>query len=96
MAGVAKWLRQWFVVPPFVGSSPIVRPYPRYICLWIHLVSFFCLLSDRCTRKKQMTPEEIQATIEGLLKVQKELQESQIKLQQMSDAAIARHSKYVR
>jgi hypothetical protein len=26
MAGVAKWLRQWFVVPPFVGSSPIVRP----------------------------------------------------------------------
>lgn len=27
MAGVAKWLRQWFVVPPFVGSSPIVRPF---------------------------------------------------------------------
>ncbi len=27
MASVAKWLRQWFVVPPFVGSSPIVRPY---------------------------------------------------------------------
>lgn len=26
MASVAKWLRQWFVVPPFVGSSPIVRP----------------------------------------------------------------------
>ncbi len=26
MAGVAKWLRQWIVVPPFVGSSPIVRP----------------------------------------------------------------------
>ncbi len=26
MAGVAKWLRQRFVVPPFVGSSPIVRP----------------------------------------------------------------------
>ena len=25
-ASVAKWLRQWFVVPPFVGSSPIVRP----------------------------------------------------------------------
>jgi hypothetical protein len=29
MASVAKWLRQWFVVPPFVGSSPIVRPYFR-------------------------------------------------------------------
>ena len=26
MAGVAKWLRQWVVVPPFVGSSPITRP----------------------------------------------------------------------
>jgi hypothetical protein len=26
MAGVAKWLRQWFVVPPFVGSIPIARP----------------------------------------------------------------------
>ncbi len=26
MASVAKWLRQWFVVPPSVGSSPIVRP----------------------------------------------------------------------
>ncbi len=26
-ASVAKWLRQWFVVPPFVGSSPIVRPF---------------------------------------------------------------------
>ena len=27
LAGVAKWLRQWVVVPPFVGSSPIIRPY---------------------------------------------------------------------
>lgn len=26
MAGVAKWLRQWIVVPPFGGSSPLVRP----------------------------------------------------------------------
>ena len=26
MAGRSQWLRQWFVVPPFVGSSPIVRP----------------------------------------------------------------------
>jgi hypothetical protein len=35
MAGVAKWLRQWFVVPPFVGSSPIVRPlfeFNNFIC----------------------------------------------------------------
>jgi hypothetical protein len=30
MASVAKWLRQWFVVPPFVGSIPIVRP-DKYI-----------------------------------------------------------------
>ena len=29
MASVAKWLRQWFVVPPSVGSSPIVRPQNR-------------------------------------------------------------------
>ncbi len=27
MANVAKWLRQWIVVPPFVGSNPIVRPF---------------------------------------------------------------------
>ena len=33
MASVAKWLRQWFVVPPFVGSSPIVRP--MIYCLFI-------------------------------------------------------------
>ena len=26
MAGVAKWLRQWVVVPPFAGSSPVTRP----------------------------------------------------------------------
>ncbi len=26
MASVAKWLRQRIVIPPFVGSSPIVRP----------------------------------------------------------------------
>tara|TARA_B110000090_G_C13377676_1_gene444529 strand:- start:13 stop:153 length:141 start_codon:yes stop_codon:yes gene_type:complete len=23
---VAKWLRQWVVIPPFAGSSPVVRP----------------------------------------------------------------------
>jgi hypothetical protein len=27
MASVAKWLRQRVVVPPLVGSSPIVRPF---------------------------------------------------------------------
>ena len=26
MAGVAKWLRQRVVVPPFAGSSPVIRP----------------------------------------------------------------------
>ncbi len=30
MASVAKWLRQRIVVPPFVGSSPIVRPYFQF------------------------------------------------------------------
>lgn len=32
MASVAKWLRQWIVVPPFAGSSPVVRPYFN-VCL---------------------------------------------------------------
>ena len=27
MAGVAKWLRQWVVVPSFAGSIPVTRPY---------------------------------------------------------------------
>jgi hypothetical protein len=26
MAGVAKWLRQRVVIPPFAGSSPVTRP----------------------------------------------------------------------
>jgi hypothetical protein len=39
MASVAKWLRQWFVVPPFVGSSPIVRPFITLI--GIGKVSFY-------------------------------------------------------
>jgi hypothetical protein len=26
MASVAKWLRQWIVVPPLGGSIPLVRP----------------------------------------------------------------------
>ncbi len=40
MASVAKWLRQWFVVPPFVGSIPIIRPFDSRLlnaiahCLW--------------------------------------------------------------
>ena len=25
-ADVAKWLRQWIVIPPFAGSIPVVRP----------------------------------------------------------------------
>jgi len=29
MAGVAKWLRQWIVVPPFEGSIPFTRPGSR-------------------------------------------------------------------
>ena len=31
MASVAKWLRQRIVVPPFVGSSPIVRPSNQFL-----------------------------------------------------------------
>ena len=51
MAGVAKWLRQWVVVPPFVGSSPITRPNKnikknffinRLIKLNIGLEKFLC------------------------------------------------------
>ena len=30
MAGVAKWLRQWVVIPPFAGSSPVTRPILRF------------------------------------------------------------------
>lgn len=26
LAGVAKWLRQWVVIPSFAGSSPVTRP----------------------------------------------------------------------
>lgn len=25
-AGVAKWLRQWVVVPPYAGSNPVACP----------------------------------------------------------------------
>ena len=31
MAGVAKWLRQRVVVPPFAGSSPVIRPKLKYL-----------------------------------------------------------------
>jgi hypothetical protein len=31
MAGVAKWLRQRVVVPPFAGSSPVTRPKKNYL-----------------------------------------------------------------
>ncbi|CDM93792.1 protein of unknown function [Limnospira indica PCC 8005] len=33
MAGVAKWLRQRIVVPPLVGSNPIVRPEVYHLIL---------------------------------------------------------------
>lgn len=35
MASVAKWLRQRFVVPPFVGSIPIVRPLKIIYLGWL-------------------------------------------------------------
>jgi hypothetical protein len=28
---VAKWLRQWVVVPPFAGSSPVTRPCLKFL-----------------------------------------------------------------
>ena len=31
MAGVAKWLRQRVVIPPFAGSSPVTRPILNYL-----------------------------------------------------------------
>lgn len=27
MVGVAKWLRQWVVVPSRAGSNPVAHPY---------------------------------------------------------------------
>lgn len=27
MVGVAKWLRQWVVVPSCAGSNPVAHPY---------------------------------------------------------------------
>lgn len=33
MASVAKWLRQRIVDPPFMGSSPIVRPVSKSVRL---------------------------------------------------------------
>jgi small subunit ribosomal protein S4 len=33
LAGVAKWLRQWVVVPPFAGSSPVTRPCLKFLLL---------------------------------------------------------------
>jgi hypothetical protein len=44
LAGVAKWLRQWVVVPPFVGSSPIIRPFKNLffrltkICIFVQFI----------------------------------------------------------
>ena len=31
MAGVAKGLRQWVVVPSFAGSIPVIRPFKRQL-----------------------------------------------------------------
>ena len=31
MAGVAQWVRQRGVVPPFAGSSPVTRPNLNFI-----------------------------------------------------------------
>jgi hypothetical protein len=28
---VAKWLRQWVVVPPFAGSSPVIRLFNNFL-----------------------------------------------------------------
>jgi hypothetical protein len=36
LAGVAKWLRQWVVVPPFAGSSPVTRPCFNFLRLSIN------------------------------------------------------------
>jgi hypothetical protein len=36
LAGVAKWLRQWVVVPPFAGSSPVTRPCLNFFKLSIY------------------------------------------------------------
>ena len=38
MAGVAKWLRQWVVVPPFAGSSPVVRPTNYFRNFYLKLI----------------------------------------------------------
>ena len=44
MASVAKWLRQWFVVPPFVGSIPIIRPFDFIVQMQARIV---CADADR-------------------------------------------------
>ena len=47
MASVAKWLRQWFVVPPFVGSIPIIRPFDFIVQTSLRIqpaeAGFFCV-----------------------------------------------------
>lgn len=50
VAGVAKWLRQWFVVPPFVGSSPIVRPQFLFIRIQIVVVNTLLCEHLSCIR----------------------------------------------
>lgn len=46
MASVAKWLRQRIVVPPLVGSIPIVRPNKKKRpCLAWSLFLYFDAIS---------------------------------------------------
>lgn len=39
-ASVAKWLRQWVVIPSFAGSSPVVRPY-KFFKIFVRLDFLF-------------------------------------------------------
>jgi uncharacterized protein (DUF924 family) len=52
MASVAKWLRQWFVVPPFAGSSPVVRPDILRNPTSDPAVGFIVIYTDSLSRTK--------------------------------------------
>ncbi len=51
MASVAKWLRQWFVVPPSGGSSPLVRPLMRSHFNLVKRDRFFIVVTQQSPRK---------------------------------------------
>ena len=60
MASVAKWLRQWIVVPPLAGSSPVVRPL-NSLLNWsdtskLVLLLFFCKSSNTRDVKTSQVP----------------------------------------